>query len=93
MTMTDRTQLILSSVRNYEFIKKAVDTINENLYSSDLWVNDRIQMDVEQDEDGNMSRFIITGTALDFFQIGLRYGGLEETARIKKIQDIMATHY
>ena len=91
--MTDRTQLILSSVRNYEFIKKAIDTINENLYSSDLWVNDRIQMDVEQDEDGNMSRFIITGTALDFFQIGLRYGGLEQEATAKKIKDIMTVHY
>jgi hypothetical protein len=89
MTMTDRTQLILSSVRNYEFIKKAVDTINENLYSSDLWENDRIQMDVEQDEDGNMSRFIITGTALDFFQIGLRYGSLEEMKRNKEISDII----
>jgi len=87
--MTDRTQLILSSVRNYEFIKKAVDTINENLYSSDLWENDRIQMDVEQDEDGNMSRFIITGTALDFFQIGLRYGSLEEMKRNKEISDII----
>jgi hypothetical protein len=89
MTMTDRTQLILSSVRNYEFIKKAIDTINENLYSSDLWVNDRIQMDIEQDEDGNMSRFIITGTALDFFQIGLRYGSLEEMKRNKEISDIL----
>jgi len=87
--MTDRTQLILSSVRNYEFIKKAVDTINENLYSSDLWENDRIQMDVEKDEDGNMSRFIITGTALDFFQIGLRYGSLEEMKRNKEISDII----
>jgi len=93
MTMTDRTQLILSSVRNYEFIKKAVDTINENLYSSDLWVNDRIQMDVEQDEDGNMSRFIITGTALDFFQIGLRYGGLEEMARAKKVHEILHNYF
>jgi len=89
MTMTDRTQLILSSVRNYEFIKKAIDTINENLYSSDLWVNDRIQMDVEQDEDGNMSRFIITGTALDFFQIGLRYGSLEEKRQAREINDIL----
>ena len=93
MTMTERTQLILSSVRNYEFIKKAVDTINENLYSSDLWVNDRIQMDVEQDEDGNMSRFIITGTALDFFQIGLRYGGLEEMARAKKVHEILHNYF
>jgi len=93
MTMTERTQLILSSTRNYEFIKKAVDAINENLYKSDLFENDRIQMEVQYSEDGTMDRFIVTGTALDFFQIGLRYGGLEEAARIKKIQDIMVTHY
>jgi hypothetical protein len=89
MTMTDRTQLILSSVRNYELIKKAVDTINENLYSSDLWVNDRIQMDVEQGEDGDFIRYIITGTALDFFQIGLRYGSLEEKRQAREIGDIL----
>lgn len=87
--MTDRTQLILSSVRNYEFIKNAVDQINQNLYSSDLFKNDRIQMDVEYSEDGTMDRFIVTGTALDFFQIGLRYGGLEEMARAKKISEII----
>ena len=89
MTMTDRTQLILSSVRNYEFIKKAIDTINENLYSNDLFKDDRIQLDVELDEGGDMSRFIITGTALDFFQIGLRYGSLEEMKRNKDISDIL----
>ena len=93
MTMTERTQLILSSVRNYEFIKKAVDAINENLYKSDLFENDRIEIEVQHGEDGSMDRFIVTGTALDFFQIGLRYGSLEETARAKKIQDIMTTHY
>ena len=87
--MTDRSQLILSSVRNYEFIKTAVDQINQNLYSSDLFENDRIQMEVQYSEDGTMDRFIVTGTALDFFQIGLRYGALEEMARAKKISDII----
>jgi membrane protein involved in colicin uptake len=87
--MTERTQLILSSVRNYEFIKNAVDQINQNLYSSDLFENDRIQMEVQYSEDGTMDRFIVTGTALDFFQIGLRYGALEEMARAKKISDII----
>lgn len=87
--MTERTQLILSSVRNYEFIKTAVDQINQNLYSSDLFENDRIQMEVQYGEDGTMDRFIVTGTALDFFQIGLRYGALEEMARAKKISDII----
>ena len=89
MTMTERTQLILSSVRNYEFIKTAVDQINQNLYSNELFENDRIQMEVQYGEDGTMDRFIVTGTALDFFQIGLRYGALEETARAKKISDII----
>jgi hypothetical protein len=89
MTMTERTQLILSSVRNYEFIKNAVDQINQNLYSNELFENDRIQMEVQYSEDGTMDRFIVTGTALDFFQIGLRYGALEEMARAKKISDII----
>jgi hypothetical protein len=89
MTMTERTQLILSSVRNYEFIKNAVDQINQNLYSNELFENDRIQMEVQYGEDGTMDRFIVTGTALDFFQIGLRYGALEETARAKKISEII----
>ena len=87
--MTERTQLILSSVRNYEFIKKAVDAINENLYKSDLFENDRIEIEVQHGEDGSMDRFIVTGTALDFFQIGLRYGALEEMKRSKEFIDII----
>jgi hypothetical protein len=66
-----------------------VDQINQNLYSSDLFENDRIQMEVQYGEDGTMDRFIVTGTALDFFQIGLRYGSLEEMARAKKISEII----
>ena len=87
--MTDRSQLILSSTRNYEFLKTAVDAINENLYKGDLFVNDRIEMEIQHDKDGDFIRYVITGTALDFFQIGLRYGALEETARAKKISDII----
>ena len=91
--MTDRSQLILSSVRNYEFIKTAVDQINQNLYSNELFENDRIQMEVQYSEDGTMDRFIVTGTALDFFQIGLRYGGLEEMARAKKVHEILHNYF
>ena len=87
--MTERTQLILSSTRDYQFIKKAVDAINENLYKGDLFVNDRIEMEIQHDKDGDFIRYIITGTALDFFQIGLRYCALEETARAKKISEII----
>lgn len=90
--MTERTQLILSSTRNYEFIKKAVNAINENLYKGDLFVNDRIEMEIQHDKDGDFIRYVITGTALDFFQIGLRYGALEETARAEKIKSILANY-
>jgi hypothetical protein len=48
-------------------------------------VNDRIEMEIQHDKDGDFIRYIITGTALDFFQIGLRYGGLEQEATAKKI--------
>jgi hypothetical protein len=91
--MTDRTQLILSSVRSYEFLKKAVEAINQNLYSSDLFVNDRIEMEIQHDKDGDCIRYVITGTTLDFFQLGLRYGSLEQEAIAKKFKEIMATHY
>ena len=89
MTMTDRTQLILSSVRNYEFIKKAVDTINENLYSSYLWEGHRIEMEVTTLPTGEHAQYIITGSPLDFFQIGLRYGSLEEKRQAREINDIL----
>lgn len=90
--MTERTQLILSSTRDYQFLKTAVNAINENLYKGDLFVNDRIEMEIQHDKDGDFTRYIITGTPLDFFQIGLRYGALEETARAEKIKSILANY-
>ena len=87
--MTDRTQLILSSTRDYKFLKTAVQAINENLYKGDLFVNDRIEMEIQHDKDGDFTRYIITGTPLDFFQIGLRYGALEEMKRSKEFIDII----
>jgi hypothetical protein len=87
--MTDRTQLILSSVRNYEFIKKAIDAINENLYKDELWEGHRIEMEVTTLPTGEHAQYVIHGTALDFFQIGLRYGSLEEKKQAKQISDIL----
>ncbi len=83
--------LILSSVRNYGHLKASIDQINENLYSSDLFKNDRIGLEVEYDQDGEPIRFLISGSSLDFFQIGLRYGAIEEEARLKKIQDLIGS--
>jgi hypothetical protein len=86
---SERTQLLLSSARKLEFIKKAIDTINENLYSNELFKDDRVQLEYELDEDGDVMRYLITGTPLDFFQIGLRYGNLEEQDRAEKIRNIL----
>jgi hypothetical protein len=86
---SERTQLLLSSVRRYDLLKKSIDTINENLYSSELWKDDRIKLEIEIDDDGSPARYLITGTPLDFFQLGLRYGGLEELERAEQIKKIM----
>jgi hypothetical protein len=85
----DRPRLILSSVRRLEFLNQAIEQINENLYSNELFKDDRIKLEVELDEDGDVMKYLITGTPLDFFQIGLRYGALEEQATAKRIKDIV----
>jgi hypothetical protein len=85
----DKPRLILSSVRRLEFLNQAIEQINENLYSNELFKDDRIKLEVELDEDGDVMRYMITGTPLDFFQIGLRYGGLEEQATAKRIKNIV----
>jgi hypothetical protein len=87
----DKPRLILSSVRRLEFLKQSIDQINENLYANELFKDDRIQLEVELDEDGDIMRHIITGTPLDFFQIGLRYGAMEEEAKLKRIQDLIGS--
>lgn len=87
--MTERTQLILSSVRNYEFIKKSVDAINENLYKDELWKDHRIEMEIATLPTGEHAQYIITGSPLDFFQLGLRYGSLEEKRQAREINDIL----
>jgi hypothetical protein len=86
---SERTQLLLSSVRRLDFLNQAIEQINENLYSNELFKDDRIKLEVELDEDGDVMRYIITGTPLDFFQLGLRYGNLEEQDRAEKIRNIL----
>ena len=85
----DKPRLILSSFRRLEFLNQAIDQINENLYSNELFKDDRIKLEVELDEDGDVMRYLITGTPLDFFQIGLRYGALGEADIAKRIKDIV----
>jgi hypothetical protein len=74
----NRMTIRLTSSRSYARLAKAVKDMNENIYGSDLFADDRVEFHDAYDADGNLTHFEITGTALDMFQIGLRYGHMEE---------------
>ena len=74
----DRTTIRLSSSRSYARLARVIKQMNENLYGEDIFKNDRIDFQDKYDENGNLTHFEVTGSPLDFFQIGLRYGAAEE---------------
>ena len=76
--MSQRTTLLLSSSRSYASLAKAILTINENLYGNEIFAADRVEFKDVYEKDGSLSHFEIVGTPTDFFQIGLRYGAMEE---------------
>jgi hypothetical protein len=81
--MSQRTTLLLSSSRSYASLAKAILTVNENLYGNEIFAADRVEFKDVYDKDGSLSHFEIVGTPTDFFQIGLRYGAMEEAKREK----------
>ena len=81
----DRTILLISSTRDENRLMRAVMTVNENLYDSEVLADDRIVMTTVRDAQDDIVRYEIEGTPLDFFQIGLRYGRAEERDFIKGI--------
>jgi hypothetical protein len=83
--MSQRTTLLLSSTRSYATLAKAVLIINENLYGNELFAADRIEFKDVYDKDGSLSHFEIVGTPTDFFQLGLRYGAMEEAKLQQRI--------
>ena len=76
--MSQRTTLLLSSSRSYATLSKAVSILNDNLYGNEIFAADRVEFTDVYDSDGSLSHFEIVGTPTDFFQIGLRYGAMEE---------------
>jgi len=74
----DRMTIRLTSSRSYARLAKAVIDMNKNIYGNEIFAEDRIEFKDAYDADGNLTHFEITGTALDMFQIGLRYGHMEE---------------
>ena len=85
MTYNDKVTILLSSSRSYASLARAIQTINENIYGEDEYANDRIVLKDFYEKDGSLHHFEITGTPLDLFQVGLRYGGYEEAKREKLV--------
>ena len=84
MTMrNDRTILLLTGTRDENRLMRAVMDVNENLYESEIMGDDRIIMTTVRNSNDEILRYELEGTALDFFQVGLRYGTAEERKRIK----------
>ncbi len=81
--MSNNLSLILSSARNTEDLQTVINDINDNLYKNELFKKDRIVMETQYNEDGEVVRHVIIGSETDFFQIGLRYGQLVESKREK----------
>ena len=71
----------ISASRSYASLAKAVHTLNDLLYGEDLTNEERIEFQDVYAKDGTLTHFEITAAPLDLFQIGLRYGALEEAKR------------
>jgi hypothetical protein len=82
--MSQRTTLLLSSTRSYATLSKAVSAVNDNLYGNEIFAADRVEFKDVYDKDGSLSHFEIVGTPTDFFQIGLRYGAMEEAKMLRE---------
>jgi hypothetical protein len=55
------------------------------LYGNELFAADRIEFKDVYEKDGSLSHFEIVGTPTDFFQLGLRYGAMEEAKLQQRI--------
>lgn len=83
MKYNERTILLLASTRDENRLMRAVMDVNDNLYEGEIMGDDRIIMTTVRNSNDEILRYEIEGTALDFFQIGLRYGKAEERKRIQ----------
>ena len=86
MTMrNDRTILLLTGTRDENRLMRAVMDVNDNLYENEMMADERIIMTTVRNSNDEILRYELEGTALDFFQIGLRYGRAEERNRVLDI--------
>ena len=80
---TNRSTLLLGHHRDENRLMRAVIEINELLYEDEILAKDRVELNTVRKENGEISCYELTGTPIDFFQIGLKYGKAEERTRIK----------
>jgi len=79
----NRITICLTANRSFGRLAKAVEDMNKNLYASDIWADDRVELKPVYDSEYNLMHFEVTGSPLDMFQIGLRYGHMEEKEYLK----------
>jgi len=83
--LNDRTILLLANSRDEDRLMRAVITVNENLYENEIMADERIIMTTVRNANDEILRYELEGTALDFFQVGLRYGRAEERDFVKNL--------
>ena len=92
---SSKVTVLLASSRSYASLANAVQTVNQNLYGSESLSEDRIEFNDVYAKDGTLTHFEITAAPLDLFQIGLRYGTLEEAKRprlaYRELADMVAS--
>jgi hypothetical protein len=74
----NRMTIRLTHSRSYAKLAKAIGDMNKNIYGNEIFADDRIEFNPVYDSEYNLTHFEVTGSPLDMFQIGLRYGHMEE---------------
>lgn len=80
---TNRSTLLLGHHRDENRLMRAVIELNELLYEGEMFAKDRVELNTVRNGEGEIGCYEVTGTPIDFFQIGLKYGKSEERDRIK----------
>ena len=69
----------LSTTRSYSKLEQAVNRINETLFSGEMFKDDKVELKPVFNETGSdIIHYELTADPLTLFQVGLRYGNLEE---------------
>ena len=86
---TNRFTLLIGHHRDENRLMRAVIEINELLYEEERMAKDRVELNTVKKDDGTIIHYELTGTPIDFFQIGLKYGKAEEKDRIKDMPSVV----